>query len=324
MKAIVYQGAGDISVIQNIEVPSPSLKAGQVRIQVRASGINRADLVQRKGLYPPPPGESEIPGLEVAGEIVELSSEVVGFRVGDRVAALLAGGGYAEEVCVDAGLLLPLPSSFSFTDGAGLVEVFVTAHHNLFYLGAIGAGQAALVHAGASGVGTAAIQLLREAGVRAFVTVGSAEKAAFCEKLGAEAIPYKTESFADVILKKTEERGVDAILDPVAASYFEANLRCLGVGGRLVFIGTMGGREVKLDLGLLMKKRHRLIGSTLRALPLEEKRAAVDRFRSQFGEALYQGKIHPIIDTVFTALQVKDAHNRMESNLNIGKIIFTW
>lgn len=324
MKAILYQGAGDTSVIQMGQRPEPALSAGQVRIRVRASGVNRADIVQRKGLYPPPPGESDIPGLEVCGDVTEVGAGVTRLRAGDRVAALLASGGYAEEVVCAEGVCFKLPERLSYTDGAGLIETFVTAHHNLFYLGGAGAGSNVLVHAGASGVGTSAIQLLHKVGASVWVTVGSAEKAKFCEGLGAIAINYKEQKFAEEIRRQTEGQGVQIILDCVGGSYFEDNLSALAVGGTIIFIGTMGGREAKLDLGRLLVKRHRLQGSSLRPLPLAEKTAAIERFRTQFGAALEKGTIRPIIDSVFPAADVKLAHARMEANTNLGKIILTW
>jgi putative PIG3 family NAD(P)H quinone oxidoreductase len=324
MKAIVYRGAGDASVIQGAEVPAPELKPGQVRIAVRASGVNRADLSQRRGHYPPPPGESDIPGLEAAGEVLETGPGARIFSRGDRVMALLAGGGYAQEVCVDERLVLALPPTLSFELGAAIPEAFITAHHNLVHLGGVAAGKSALIHAGASGVGTAAIQIVRFVKAAAFATAGTPEKAALCEKLGASAIEYKKADFAGVVLERTEGRGVDAILDPVGASNLEADLRCLTTSGCVVFIGTMGGKDAQLDLGALMRRRARLIGSTLRALPLEEKAAAVARMRAQLLDALAGGTLAPVIDRVFPAGEARQAQERMEANLNAGKIVLSW
>lgn len=323
MKALVYDGFGDPSVIKMKEVAAPRLGAHQIRIRVRASGLNRADLVQRRGLYPPPPGESEIPGMEVSGEVDEVSSDVTQFRKGDRVMALIAGGGYAEQVCVDAGLVLPLPDRYSFVEGAATMEVFLTAHHNVFYLGGARKADAVLIHAGASGVGTAAIQMQREAGMRTYVTVGSAEKKAACEKLGAVGIDYKKENFAQVLAAK-EAKGINVILDPVGAGYLESNLKVLGLNGRMVLIGLMSGSETKLDMRSVLNKRLRIIGSTLRGLPLVEKIAIVARFKSEFYETLAAGKIHPIVDTTFPAESAGAAQTRMEANLNIGKIVLDW
>ena len=322
MRAMIYDGFGDSSVIKLKDVPSPELKLNQIRIRVRASGLNRADIVQRKGLYPSQPGESTIPGLEASGEVSEPGEST--FRVGDRVMALLGGGGYGEEICVDAGSVLPLPERYSFTEGAAIMEVFLTAHHNLFYLGGVAAGNCALIHAGGSGVGTAGIQLLNDSGVKTFVTVSSPAKAAACERLGATAIDYKSESFAQVILAATDQKGVNVILDPVGGSYLEANLKCLAIKGRLILIGLMGGAEINFNLRPLMQKRAQLIGSMLRILPLEEKREIVGRFKSAFYGKLAAGEIKPIVDSVYPATQAADAQRHMEENRNIGKIVLEW
>ncbi len=324
MKAVVYRGAGDESVIALEDAARPSLRASQIRISVHASGVNRADLSQRQGLYPPPPGESEIPGLEVSGIVSEVDAGAHRFKIGDRVMALLGGGGYTEEVCVDEGLALPLPDNISFVQGAAIPEAFVTAHHNLIHLAGVGAGMSALIHAGASGVGTAAIQIVRQAGATAFATAGTPEKAALCRKLGAVAIEYKREDFGAAVIKETSGRGVDAILDPVGASNLDADFKCLAVGGTLVLIGTMGGKEGRLDIGQLMRKRHRVIGSTLRGLSLNEKTAAVERFRSGFLGLLASDEIAPVIDRVFSFTEARQAQERMGGNLNNDKIVLSW
>jgi putative PIG3 family NAD(P)H quinone oxidoreductase len=324
MKAIVLKAPGDATQLALGEVPPPELKTGQLRIRVRASGVNRADIVQRKGFYPPPSGESEILGLEVAGEVAEVATDVRGWRVGDRAMALLAGGGYAEEVCVDAGLVMPIPEQLSFVDAAAIPEVFITAHHNLFFLGGARAGDAVLIHAGASGVGTAGIQLLKRLGARSFVTVGTAEKAAACERLGARAILYKSQDFSQIILDETSGRGVTVLLDPVGAGHWEKNWKSLTPGARWIVIGTMAGKDVPLDLSALLRRRVQLIGSTLRGLPLAEKRQAVERFRDQFLAQFESGDLRPIVDEVFAQTAVVSAHVRMESNQNTGKIILRW
>jgi putative PIG3 family NAD(P)H quinone oxidoreductase len=324
MKAIIYRGAGDESVIALEEVARPSLRANQIRISVRASGVNRADLSQRQGHYPPPSGESEIPGMEVSGVVAEAGADAKRFKIGERVMALLGGGGYAEEVCVDEGLVLRLPDNLSFEQGAAIPEAFVTAHHNLIHLAGVGKGQSALIHAGASGVGTAAIQIVRALGAAAYATAGSPEKVALCRTLGADAFDYKRADFGEAVLKATGGRGVDAILDPVGASNLDADFKCLGVGGTVVLIGTMGGKDAKVDLGLLMRKRHRLIGSTLRGLPLNQKIAALERFGSGFLQLLAAGKIAPVMDRTFSAAEARQAQERMGANLNSGKIVLSW
>jgi putative PIG3 family NAD(P)H quinone oxidoreductase len=324
MKAIVCSGVGDASMLSLAEAPAPAIRAGQVRIRVRASGVNRADIHQRQGKYPPPPGESEILGLEAAGDVAEVGSGVTDWKVGDRVMALVAGGGYAQEVCADQGLVMPLPAPLSYAEGAAIPEAFITAHLNLFTLGGARAATTALIHAGASGVGTAAIQLLLRIGVRVFATVGSDEKASAVSQLGARAINYRTEKFVDIVRRETDGRGVDLILDPVGGSYLAVNFRSLAVDGRQIQIGLMGGRETMIDLGLVLSKRLQLIGSTLRNLPLERKRTAVENFRTQFLADFESGKLKPIIDRAFPANSVGEAHARMEANQNIGKIILEW
>lgn len=324
MKAVLLSGFGGTDKLSLGEAKPPDLKAGMLRLRVRASGLNRADIVQRMGKYPPPPGESELLGLEVAGEVTELAPDVRGWKPGARVMALLAGGGYAEEVAVDAGLVMPIPEGLSFEEAAAIPEVFLTAHHNLYTLAEVKPGERALIHAGASGVGTAAIQLLKTSGAQPFVTVGGPEKVAACRALGAVAIDYKTEDFAEVLAKETAAHGVDVILDPVGASHWEKNFKSLAIGARWVFIGTMSGAEVPLNLWGLMRKRARLIGSTLRSLPLAEKREVVRRFRESFLPRFADRSLKPIVDKVYAAAQVREAHEHMEANRNIGKIILKW
>jgi putative PIG3 family NAD(P)H quinone oxidoreductase len=302
------------------QVNSPSLRPGEVKIKVHAFGINRADLSQKKGLYPPPPGESEILGLEAAGEIIELAPGVSGVSKGDRVMALLPGGGYAEEVCIDAGLTMPLPSHYSWQEGAAVPEAFLTAYQNLFRLGQIKKGQPILIHAGASGVGTAAIQLAVSEHIETYTTVGTESKEIFCKTLGAKAINYKNIDFGEVI----PESSIQFILDPVGGSYFASNLRVLATEGKLVVIATMGGKDAQLDLGVLHKKRLRLMGSTLRNLSLEEKRKIVSEFSNQFYSSLKNQLIKPVIDSVLPISDIETAHQIMSSNQNIGKIIVKW
>lgn len=323
MKAIIYDGFGDSSVIKWKDVTSPVLSDGQVRIKVKASGINRADLSQRRGHYPPPAGESDIPGLEVAGVILETTPSAQRFKKGDHVMALLSGGGYAEEVTVSEKLVLPIPQDFSFQEAAGVMETFITAHHNLFYLGNAKMGEKILLHAGASGVGTSGIQLLKDL-AEVYVTVGTQEKADFCEGLGAKAILYKETNFAEQIDQMTHGLGVNVILDPVGASHAEKNLGALALGGRWIVIGLMGGKEAKIDFGTLMQKRARLMGSTLRALPLTEKAAAVERFEKTCLTLFSDGKLKPILDRVYPAADAAQAQKRMEQNENVGKIILVW
>lgn len=318
MKTVLIKEFGDASGLYMGESPDPAIQPGCVRIAVDASGVNRADIVQRRGMYPPPPGESDILGLEVSGHIAELGAGVCGFTQGQPVMALLASGGYAEQVVVTADQVIPIPENISVTDAAGVVEVFVTAHHNLFTLGEALGAEKVLVHAGASGVGTAAIQLLCRASKEVFVTVGSQAKADFCRELGAEPILYKEESFAE------RAKGVDLVLDCIGASYLEPNIEALAPDGRLILIGLMGGRESSINLGKILMKRIGIKGSTLRGLSPERKAAAVSGFWSYSQEGFVSGQLKPIIDKVFAADEVQQAHQYMEQSQNIGKILLKW
>ena len=320
MKAIVVQA--DALAWQDVQ--TPALGPDDVRIKVRAAGVNRADLAQRSGGYPPPPGASEILGLEVAGEIVELGSNVMDWREGDRVCALLTGGGYAEEVAVPAPLLMPVPEGWSFEEAGGMPEVFFTAFLNLFLEGNLREGETALIHGGASGVGTAGIQLAKAAGCRVFTTAGTDEKVETCLSLGADlAVNYREEDFAARIEEVTgrESGGVDVVLDMVGADYLARNLQVLNVNGRLVFIATLSGKEVEIDIRKLMSKRLTLKGSTLRSRPLLEKVRVKEALIAQFGPELEAGKIKPIIHEVFAVQDAERAHDVMRENRNIGKLI---
>src|SRR5262245_52562366 len=287
MRAIQIVGEGKDARLLPGEAPKPELRPGELRIAVAATAVNRADLMQRRGLYPPPPGASPILGLECAGVVSELAPGVSGFARGDRVMALLGGGGYAEEVCVDAGSVMPVPAGLSLVEAAAIPEVFLTCHLNLFQLARAPRGGWALVHGGGSGIGTAAIQLLREAGVRSIVTAGSAAKCARCLELGADvALDYNAGEFAPAVLEKTGGAGVDVVLDSIGAPYLAQHLQCLRLGGRLVLIGLMGGAKAEINLGMLVAKRLAILGSTLRARPVEEKAEIVRGFRATFGAAL--------------------------------------
>lgn len=324
MRAIVVREPGGPEVLAIEPVPAPRPGPGELRLKVHAFGVNRADCLQRRGLYPAPPGASPLLGLEVAGEVIEAGGGAGRFRPGDRVMALLSGGGYAEEAIAHPSLCLAIPRGVGWAEAAAIPEAFLTADHNLFTLADAARAKAALVHAGASGVGTAAIQLLRLAGVTALATVGSPEKARLCETLGARPILYKETDFAEVVAEATSGHGADVLLDCVGAAYLERNLRALATDGRMVLIGLMGGKKAEMDLEVMLRKRARLIGSTLRALPLGEKIAVVERFLARWGEALERAEIRPIVDSVLPASRAAEAHARMEANQNAGKIILTW
>jgi putative PIG3 family NAD(P)H quinone oxidoreductase len=323
MRAILVREPGDEPVLTLGEAPSPALGPADVRIRVRATAVNRADVLQRMGLYPPPPGASEILGLECAGEVVEVGPEVRDVAPGTRVMALLAGGGYAEEAVVHHGSVLPVPAGMSDDEAGAFPEVFLTAFSNLFLpgLGAIAAGETALVHGGAGGVGTAAIMLLGEAGLRAIVTVGSDEKRAPCEALGALTINYRSEDFAARTRELTDGRGADVILDHIGGSYFERNLGTLAIGGRLVEIGLMGGARAEANLALMLVRRLSVIGSTLRSRPNAEKARIVAAFRKRFGAAVDAGRLRPVIDRVLPLAQAAEAHRAMQASAHVGKIV---
>ena len=318
MKAISQEGS-DLLWKEN---PDPVLKEGEVLIHIKASAINRADLLQRSGNYPVPPGASAILGLECSGEIEEVSENVDNFKKGDAVCALLAGGGYAEKVSVPSGQVLKIPEGFSFEQAAALPEVFATAYFNLYMEASLSEGEKALIHAGASGVGTAAIQICKVKNNPCFVTAGTKEKISRCIELGAEGGTVRNvENFADAVAKWTDNNGVQVILDPVGANYLEDNLKSLALEGRLVMIGLMGGAQSSINLGLLMMKRLRIIGSTLRAQPIPKKTEIMNNLKENIWPSLESGDIKPIIDTVIPIEEVDKAHKLMESNQTFGKVI---
>lgn len=322
MKAIVVLSGQEGHPLAWREVTEPAYAADEVLVDVYATALNRADLMQRAGNYPPPPGASEILGLEMAGRIGAVGANVSGWRVGDRVCALLAGGGYAERVNVPSEMLMPVPDGWSYEQAAAVPEVFLTAFVNLFMEAGLQPGETVLIHGGASGVGTAGIQLTREAGCRVFATAGTAEKAARCVELGAElVINYKEEDFAGRIQHYTNDQGVDVILDIVGADYLERNLRLLKLRGRLVLISTLSGSRANIDLRLLMGRRLRLIGSVLRSRSLAEKIEIKQRFMDRFWALLENGSIRPEIDSVYPIEQAEEAHRQMAQNKNTGKII---
>ena len=322
MKAVQVEGKGKEARLVLGEAPEPTPGPGELRIRVHATAVNRADLLQRRGLYPPPPGASEILGLECAGVVDAVGDGVSELRSGAPVMALLPGGGYAEQTVVHAGSVLPVPPGMSFEEAAAIPEVFLTAYLNLFELGATVEGAWALVHGGGSGVGTASIQLLRRAGVHVIVTAGSEEKCARCRELGADvALNYREEPFADRVLEQTNGRGVDVVLDSIGAPYLEPHLRCLRIGGRLIFIGLMGGARAEVNLGSVLIRRLHLIGSTLRARGPEEKAGIVARFRARFGEDLENGVIRPIVDRVLPLERAEEAHDVVERSEHFGKVV---
>ena len=322
MRAIVVDAPGDERVLRLGEVPAPSLPPGALRIRVAASAVNRADLLQRQGLYPPPPGASPILGLECAGRVIELGAGVEGWRVGDRAMALLAGGGYADEVAVPAGCAMPVPERLSLEEAAALPEVFLTVFLNVFQLGALPEGGSALVHGGGSGIGTAAIQLVKAAGGHIVVTAGSEQKCARCLALGADrAVDYRSGDFVAASRELGGGAGVDVVLDSIGAPYLARNLASLRTGGRLVVIGLMGGAKAELPLAELLARRLQVIGSTLRARPEAEKAALVAAFLQRFAPLLADGRLRPVVDRVLPLADAAEAHRAMKASEHFGKIV---
>lgn len=322
MKAIVVHRGEGVPELVWEAVEDVTCGEEEVLVDVKASAVNRADLSQAQGNYPPPPGVTNILGLEMAGVVAAKGKKVRGWQIGDRVCALLAGGGYAEQVAVHQDMLMRIPEDWSFAQGAAVPEVWLTAFVNLFIEGGLQAGEAVLIHAGGSGVGTAAIQLAREAGATSFTTAGAEPKLEKCRELGAAlAVNYKEEDFLERVREATDGEGVDLILDPVGADYLEKNLMALRPNGRLVQIGLLSGAKAEMNLGLVLGKSLRLIGSRLRPRSLDEKINITRQFQSRFWPLLESGVLVPIIDTVFPMPEAQKAHQYVGENRNVGKVV---
>jgi putative PIG3 family NAD(P)H quinone oxidoreductase len=322
VKAITIPEPGEAEALVPADVPIPEPAQGQARIRVVAAGVNRADVMQRKGFYPPPPGAPEHPGLEVSGTVDALGEGVDGWQVGDEVCALLEGGGYAEYVCVAAGQLLPVPSGVSVEDAAALPEVVSTVWANVFMAANLLPGQTLLVHGGSSGIGTMAIQLAREVGARVAVTAGSTEKLEACRKLGAEVlVNYREQDFVEVLRAATAGAGADVILDNMGAKYLARNVDALAVNGRLVVIGLQGGAKAELDLGKLLRKRAAVIATSLRARPASEKAAIVAAVREHVWPLVESGRVKPVIQSRHRLDDAAAAHRELEASSHIGKIL---
>ena len=319
MRAITLPSPGDADALVPADVPDPVAGPGEVLVEVAATAVNRADVMQRMGRYDPPPGASPYPGLECSGRIAALGDGVTDWAVGQEVCALLSGGGYAELVAVPAGQLLPVPAGVSLLDAAGLPEVVCTVWSNVFQLAALQPGELLLVHGGTSGIGTMAIQLAVQHGARVVVTVGSAEKAARAEELGAErAIRYRDEDFVEVVRGLG---GADVVLDNMGAAYLSRNVAALAVGGRLVVIGLQGGVKGELDLGVLLGKRAAVHATSLRARPAAEKAAIVAAVRARVWPWVEAGAVRPVIDTVLPLERAADAHRVLEASRHVGKVL---
>jgi NADPH:quinone reductase len=323
MRYVDLPAPGGPEAMTIAEGPLPQLRDGEILIRVEAAGVNRPDVAQRQGTYPPPPGASPVLGLEVAGEVVAIGPGVGVFSLGDKVTALANGGGYAEYCAVPATQALAWPKGYDAIRAAALPETFFTVWANLFMMAGLKAGESALIHGGSSGIGTTAIQLAAALGAKVFVTVGSDDKAEACVKLGAiRAINYKSEDFADVIRKETGKAGVDVILDMIGAAYFDKNLQCLAKDGRLSIIAFLGGAVAeKANLAPIMIKRLRVMGSTMRPRTAAEKAEIRDQLQARVWPLLEAGKAAPVIHEVFDFTDVVEAHRLMESSAHIGKIM---
>ncbi len=322
MSAYIYNAGGGPEVIELTERQIPTVGSGEVLVKVEAFGLNRADVQQRKGVYPPPPGASDIPGLEVSGTIVAVGEEVTDWSIGTRVAALLAGGGYAQFVNVPAELLFRIPEGLPSVEAAALPEVCATVVSNLFIEGNLKSGETVLIHGGAGGIGSMAIQLAKDAGARVLVTASSTEKLDYCLSLGAdEGINYREDDFETRVNELTDGQGVDLILDVIGAKYLERNIRALAVEGRVVVIGLQGGTKAELNLGVLLSKRARIIATTLRSRPLSQKSEIVKQTVARVMPLVDAGKLSINVSKVFDFSQLTSAHEYFDSGEHTGKIV---
>ncbi|WKV16001.1 NAD(P)H-quinone oxidoreductase [Janibacter limosus] len=324
MRGVSITEPGDADVLQVADVDAPTAGPGQVVVDMVAAGVNRADVMQRTGHYPPPKGASPLPGLEVSGTIREVGPDVEGWSVGDEVCALVDGGGYAEQVLVPAAQLLPVPKGVSLTDAAGLPEVACTVWSNVFMTANLQPGETFLVHGGSSGIGTMATQLATAAGARVAVTAGSQDKLDVCRELGADIpVNYKEQDFVDEVREATDGHGADVILDLMGAKYLPRNVDLLATSGRLVVIGLMGGRTGELDLGKMLSKRAAVIATSLRARPAAEKAAIVAAVHEHVWPLIEDGAVRPIIQGTHPPDRAADAHRELEASGHIGKILLT-
>jgi putative PIG3 family NAD(P)H quinone oxidoreductase len=324
MLAVEIARPGGPEVLTPVERPTPDAGPGEVLIRVEAAGVNRPDVMQRRGAYPPPPGASDLPGLEVAGTIERTGGDAGVWRAGDRVCALVAGGGYAEYCVAPAPQCLPIPAGLDAASAAAIPETFFTVWTNVFERGGLRSGESALFHGGSSGIGTTAIQLAAARGARVFATAGTADKCRACERLGAaRAINYREEDFVEAVTSVTAGRGVDLILDIIGGDYLDRNLRALAVDGRLVQIGLMGGDRATIDLRRILGRRLTLTGSTLRPRSVAEKGAIAAALRREVWPLLESGRVTPIVYRTFPLREAAEAHRLMESSGHIGKIVLT-
>jgi putative PIG3 family NAD(P)H quinone oxidoreductase len=324
MTVIEIAAPGGPEQLKTAVRPVPKPGSGEVLVRVEAAGVNRPDVMQRQGRYPPPPGASDLPGMEIAGEIVALGPNVSHPAIGDKITSLLPGGGYAQYAVAAAPLCMPIPAGLSLVEAAALPETFLTVWTNLFERGGCKPGDIVLIHGGTSGIGTTAIQLANVWGARVYATAGSEKKARACEGLGAiRGIDYKTEDFVEVMRAETKGRGVDITLDMVAGSYVQRNLDIAAVEGRVVTISLLGGSRAEINMGTVLTKRLTLTGSTLRSRTVEQKAAVADAVRQHVWPLLASGKVRPVIFATFPLAEASEAHRLMESSNHIGKIVLT-
>lgn len=324
MRAVIASEPGEVDVLKVVERPDLTAGPGELLVGVVATAVNRADLLQRRGLYPPPAGASDVLGLEASGHVLAVGEGVDGWSEGDGVCAVLPGGGYAEQVVVPAAVAMPLPTGVSAVDAGAVPEVFATAWDNVFRRARLATGETLLVHGGASGVGTATIQLAKRAGCRAIVTAGSADRVAACIDLGADdGVVYRDTDWSQRVLELTGGRGVDVILDVVGGSYLRPNLACLATEGRLVVIGLQGGAKTELNLGVVLSKRIAVMGSTLRARTVKERVPLMESLVADVWPGFADGSLRPVIDRVLPLEQVAEAHAALEAGEVFGKVVLT-
>ncbi|MGH3354549.1 MAG: NAD(P)H-quinone oxidoreductase [Nocardioidaceae bacterium] len=324
MRAVICSEPGGVDVLSVAEVPDPEPGAGEVLIDVAASAVNRADLLQRQGNYPVPPGASEVLGLECSGVIAGLGADVDAWKVGDEVCALLAGGGYAEKVSVPAGQVLPIPAGVDVVTAAGLPEVACTVWSNVFMVAGLRREESLLVHGGAGGIGTMAIQLAKALGARVFTTAGSPAKLDRCRELGADvAVNYRDEDFVEVVRRETDGAGVDVILDNMGAKYLSRNIDALATNGRLAIIGMQGGTKAEINLGKLLTKRAAVTATSLRGRPVEEKSSIVASVREHVWPLVEEGHVRPVVHTSLPLSDVREAHRLLEDGEQTGKVLLT-
>jgi len=324
MRAVVAQGTGGPEVLSVTDVPDPVAAPGEVLLEVVAAGLNRADLLQRRGLYPPPPGASEIIGMECSGRVLALGEGVTGLEVGQEVCALLAGGGYAEKVAVPAGQVMPVPAGVDLVTAAALPEVAATVWSNVFMVAGLRPDETLLVHGGAGGIGTFAIQLAHALGARVATTGGTPEKLAFCRSLGADiTIDYREQDFVEVVREATGGRGADVVLDNMGAKYLARNIDVLALEGRLVVIGMQGGSKAELDINALLRKRGAVIATSLRSRPVEGKSAICAGVVEHVWPLVADGSVRPVVHSTMRLDEAVAAHELMESGAHTGKILLT-